>query len=343
MLGALACEEQKPVAPPVQVGKVEQHATLAATVSDTTISSAVTAGNAGGSQYLFVGELGSTGSNATLRTLIKPTLSSLTANGTDVTNVQIKLHVNKGDTGYTLYAYKANQTGWVQGSGVFGTNASCGGSDCYPPTMSGCSGATWGTYNCVTGWGVTGAATGSARASATYGAVTAGWYELSGANLAADAEGWINAGSTAGWVIESGGEGVAGSATRMESSTNGTVANRASVTITYSCYSGYSGSSCADVDECASGAVNACGTGATNCVNSAGSYTCTCNSTYFTGTGTTSCVDINECNTNNGGCGSATYWTCTNNVGAAPTCTDINECNTNNGGCGSATYWTCTN
>ena len=55
------------------------------------------------------------------------------------------------------------------------------------------------------------------------------------------------------------------------------------------------------------------------------------------------CTDINECNTNNGGCGSATYTTCTNNPGAAPTCTDINECNTNNGGCGSATYTTCTN
>jgi len=54
-------------------------------------------------------------------------------------------------------------------------------------------------------------------------------------------------------------------------------------------------------------------------------------------------MDINECATNNGGCGNATYWTCTNNIGAPPSCMDINECATNNGGCGNATYWTCTN
>ena len=46
---------------------------------------------------------------------------------------------------------------------------------------------------------------------------------------------------------------------------------------------------------------------------------------------------------NNGGCGSATFFTCTNNVGAGPTCADINECLTNNGGCGSPTQYTCVN
>jgi hypothetical protein len=51
------------------------------------------------------------------------------------------------------------------------------------------------------------------------------------------------------------------------------------------------------------------------------------------------CADIDECATDNGGCGSATFFTCANNVGAAPTCADIDECATMNGGCAQ----TCTN
>ena len=46
------------------------------------------------------------------------------------------------------------------------------------------------------------------------------------------------------------------------------------------------------------------------------------------------CADINECATDNGGCGDIKYNTCTNNPGAAATCTDIDECETENGGCG---------
>ncbi|PKN54776.1 MAG: hypothetical protein CVU56_24675, partial [Deltaproteobacteria bacterium HGW-Deltaproteobacteria-14] len=68
--------------------------------------------------------------------------------------------------------------------------------------------------------------------------------------------------------------------------------------------------------------------------------------TYYRCTNNTgaapSCADIDECATANGGCGSATYVTCTNNTGGPPTCTDIDECATNNGGCGSAAYITCT-
>ncbi|MBN96021.1 MAG: hypothetical protein CL928_18425 [Deltaproteobacteria bacterium] len=54
-------------------------------------------------------------------------------------------------------------------------------------------------------------------------------------------------------------------------------------------------------------------------------------------------VDIDECATNNGGCGDALYWSCANNPGASPTCSDIDECATNNGGCGDVLSWDCTN
>jgi hypothetical protein len=43
------------------------------------------------------------------------------------------------------------------------------------------------------------------------------------------------------------------------------------------------------------------------------------------------CTDINECLTNNGGCGDALLATCSNNSGAQPTCTPLPRCATNNG------------
>ncbi len=77
------------------------------------------------------------------------------------------------------------------------------------------------------------------------------------------------------------------------------------------------------------------------CADASGQAICSCRS-GFSGDGIT-CTDIDECQTNNGGCGDATRWTCSNNMGAAPTCTDVDECQTNNGGCGDATRWSCSN
>ena len=71
------------------------------------------------------------------------------------------------------------------------------------------------------------------------------------------------------------------------------------------------------------------------------SYGCDCTGTGYEGDICQN--DFDECLTNNGGCGSALYTSCTNNAGAAPTCTDIDECETNNGGCGNANYTTCAN
>jgi hypothetical protein len=62
-----------------------------------------------------------------------------------------------------------------------------------------------------------------------------------------------------------------------------------------------------------------------------------------TNTSTGGVVNVDECATNNGGCGPPLYWTCIDNVGAPPTCLDIDECDTNNGGCGDVASWMCTN
>ncbi len=150
---------------------------------------------------------------------------------------------------------------------------------------------------------------------------------------------------------------------------------------TCECKDGYSGdgTSCTDIDECEDELDN-CHDDAT-CTNTPGGFTCECNNGYegdgvtctptgclsagldcdenadciddggvfsceckefYEGDGET-CTDIDECLTDNGGCGDATYWDCENNEGAAPTCSDIDECATDNGGCGDATYWDCEN
>ena len=79
-----------------------------------------------------------------------------------------------------------------------------------------------------------------------------------------------------------------------------------------------------------------------------GSRECECNSGFSgTGEGTYGCEDVNECETDNGGCHSLAA--CTNNVGTRQCkcpngysgdgvgedsgCNDIDECAITNGGC----------
>jgi hypothetical protein len=69
---------------------------------------------------------------------------------------------------------------------------------------------------------------------------------------------------------------------------------------------------------------------------------CVCDAGYETDDDG-ACADIDECMTDNGGCGDALYYSCANNEGASATCADIDECVTNNGDCGDALYWSCAN
>ncbi|NOY90804.1 MAG: hypothetical protein GXP55_06290 [Deltaproteobacteria bacterium] len=105
------------------------------------------------------------------------------------------------------------------------------------------------------------------------------------------------------------------------------------------CAAGYTGfdGACTDVDECATSGF--CGTGATGCTNSDGSFTCTCATGYSTASAMGAlCENIDECAAATNPCDTGT---CTDNAGSyvctcaagyrlatSPTitCVDVDEC-----------------
>lgn len=115
------------------------------------------------------------------------------------------------------------------------------------------------------------------------------------------------------------------------------------------CNSGFvgDGTTCADVDECASGANN-CDANA-SCTNEVGSFSCTCNA-GFAGDGE-SCADVDECSDGIDNCD--VNASCTNLagsfscacdqgfVGDGVTCTDVDECASGSATCDSNA--SCTN
>ncbi|CAH1277638.1 MUC4 [Branchiostoma lanceolatum] len=108
------------------------------------------------------------------------------------------------------------------------------------------------------------------------------------------------------------------------------------LTASCSCPKGFAGTCCElevamDIDECSENN----GRCQQDCVNTEGSYYCTCRTGYRL-SGTHNCIDYDECETNNGGCQQA----CINTAGSfscscfaeyswdddSITCSDVNEC-----------------
>ncbi|CAC5355727.1 EGF-containing fibulin-like extracellular matrix protein 1,Fibrillin-1,Fibulin-1,Fibulin-2,Mucin-like protein,Fibrillin-2,Matrilin-3 [Mytilus coruscus] len=105
------------------------------------------------------------------------------------------------------------------------------------------------------------------------------------------------------------------------------------------CAPGFGGSQCSDINECQTGTDNC----QQNCINTHGSFTCSCESGHTMNSDGATCTDINECQTGTDNCqhnciNTHGSFTCScesgytmNSDGA--TCTDIDECLENNGGC----------
>jgi len=106
------------------------------------------------------------------------------------------------------------------------------------------------------------------------------------------------------------------------------------------CPTGYAGfdGGCVDLNECAVSGF--CGTGGTACVNSAGTFSCSCGPGFFAAAPTgAQCEDFDECAAATGPCGA--LGSCTNTVGSyscgcppgyvagAGGCVNVNECTTN--------------
>lgn len=314
----------------VEVGSVTQGLVTAFTPDrDTTLYDITPGNNNGASALLYVGRAGNGG--GTHRGLIRFNVSSLANATVSAASLTLTQPAQVGPTwvSSTFALYRVSQT-WGEGTASSGhTGTACAG-----------AGASWNTSNCSTGWTNGGPTTGGAISTDVTGTSTGA---LVFTGLATQVQNWADGThSNFGFLVRTLSEGTDFTARKFHSRTGTTPP---SLSVTFTCNSGYTwnGSSCVAYNDCTQGSGNAdCQVGtSTNACNDlappSNSHTCTC-AAGFSGTGTTSCTDINECNTNNGGCDPLTV--CTNTpgsrtCGACPAgytgngtigCTNIDEC-----------------
>ena len=169
---------------------------------------------------------------AVRRGLLMFDLSSIPA-GATITAVSLRLVMNMTISGANNVSLHRLNENWGEGA----SDAGSGGDGQGAPAQLG--DATWfcsfsdGAGGCMTSWSVAGGAF-QATASATTSVSAGAAYTWSSAQMITNVQGWVNTPATNfGWVII-GAEGNPGSAKRFSSRTHPTVADRPSLTVTYS-------------------------------------------------------------------------------------------------------------
>jgi hypothetical protein len=175
---------------------------------------------------------GAIASLAVRRGLLMFDISSIPS-GATITAVSLRLVMNMTVSGANNVSLHRLNENWGEGASDAGSFPDGQGA----PAQAG--DATWicsfsnGAGGCTTSWSTAGAAF-QATASATASVNSPAPYTWSSAQLITDVQGWLNTPATNfGWVII-GAEGVPRSAKRFSSRTNPTVADRPTLTVTYS-------------------------------------------------------------------------------------------------------------
>ena len=182
----------------------------------------------GAGEFFFAGRTGASGGNLLRRGLIAFDIASQIPAGSTIDMVTLRLHLSNAnlavpEAAISLHSVLAD---WGEGSSNAGAPGGTG-------ALATTDDATWihRQFN-TTSWSVAGGDfVVAASISATVGGI--GTYDFSSAQMAADVQSWLTApASNFGWIVR-GGEGVANSARRFDSSENAIAANRPSLTVIY--------------------------------------------------------------------------------------------------------------
>lgn len=198
---------------------------------DNTIYSSFTGNSNGAGQYLFVGQNAAANNNSVQRALLHFNTATIPA-GATITAATLTIYTNKTAPNATgIELHKVNSD-WGEGTSDAAGNEASGA-----PATTG--DATWSQRMFPsTSWSVGGgdfvaaSSGGIANVEAGIGSVTA--LTISGAALVAVIQSWINTpASNFGWAIISNDEQASASVKRLISRNSTTVAQRPSISITY--------------------------------------------------------------------------------------------------------------
>lgn len=194
---------------------------------DNTIYSAFTNSSNGSGDFFFVGRQGPQHSSSLVRALLHFNVSSIPA-GAVINSATLTLYPNKTGGASTGIALHKLSEDWGEGasnaSGLEGQGAEAQAGD-----------ATWNAnFYSTTSWSTPGGTFDANQTAVTSDVSPGTAVVISNAGLVADVQSWINNASTNfGWIIRASDETPTNSAKRFVSRNSGTIAQRPTLSITY--------------------------------------------------------------------------------------------------------------